>query len=149
LKEQTALNVDLRDESELFYEYLAERERRSPRLDASVVTTNDVRFLPDPNRRVSHVSPLARDVHRQTEAILRDLAKIHPGWFSVGRKRDVPKDACYVGRSGRSYVWVCAGGREALTEFTLTILKLSSLVKETQTLISPGSVKFSPGDARG
>ena len=37
-------------------------------------------------------------------------------------------------------------GREQLTEFTLTVLKLSSLIKETETLINPGSVKFSPGD---
>ena len=42
-----------------------------------------------------------------------------------------------------------ADGREELTEFTLTVLKLSALIKETQTLISPGSVKFSPGDMRG
>ena len=36
-----------------------------------------------------------------------------------------------------------------LTEFTLTVMKLSSLIKETQTLINPGSVKFSPGDRGG
>ena len=29
-----------------------------------------------------------------------DLAEIRPGWFHVGSKHDVPKDACYVGRSG-------------------------------------------------
>jgi hypothetical protein len=29
------------------------------------------------------------------------------------------------------------------------VLKLSSLIKETQTLISPGQVKFSPGDRGG
>ena len=38
---------------------------------------------------------------------------------------------------------------DELTEFTLTVLKLSSLIKETQTLINPGSVKFSPGDRGG
>jgi hypothetical protein len=67
----------------------------------------------------------------------------------VGGKRDVPKTACYVGRNGDCYVWVETDGREALTEFTLTVLKLSTLIKETQTLISPGSVKFSPGDRGG
>jgi hypothetical protein len=74
---------------------------------------------------------------------------IQPGWFHIGHRRDVPNDACYVGRSGDVYAWVCPEGREALTEFTLTVLKLSSLIKETQTLISPGSVKFSPGDRGG
>ena len=78
--------------------------------------------------------------------IQHDLARIRPGWFHVGRKRDVPKDACYVGRSGDCYAWVGPDGLDQLTEFTLTVLKLSSLIKETQTLISPGSVKFSPGD---
>ena len=81
--------------------------------------------------------------------IQRDLAKIRPGWFHVGAKRDVPRDACYVGRHGHRYVWVGPEGREALTEFTLTVMKLSSLIKETQTLLSPGQVKFSPGDRGG
>ena len=40
-------------------------------------------------------------------------------------------------------------GRAALTEFTLTLMKISSLIKETQTLISPGQVKLSPGDRSG
>ena len=84
-------------------------------------------------------SPLARNVCRQLECIQRDLARIRPGWFHVGRKWDVPRDACYVGRHGHRYVWVGPEGREALTEFTLTVMKLSSLIKETQTLLSPGS----------
>jgi hypothetical protein len=77
------------------------------------------------------------------------LAQIRPGWFHVGSKHDVPKDACYVGKSGASYVWVCPDGIDGLTEFTLTVLKISSLIKETETLISPGNVKFSPGDRGG
>ncbi len=81
--------------------------------------------------------------------IERDLANIQPGWFHVGRKRDVPKDACCVGKCGHTYVWVSPEGREQLTEFTLTVLKFASLIKETQSLINPGSVKFSPGDRGG
>jgi hypothetical protein len=79
----------------------------------------------------------------------QELARVHPGWFSVGCKRDIPKTACYVGRSGDCYAWVEPSGQEALTEFTLTVLKLTTLIKETQTLVSPGSVKFSPGDRGG
>jgi hypothetical protein len=94
-------------------------------------------------------SPLARNVCRQVGTIERELARIHPGWFHVGRKRELPRDACYVGHSGAWYVWVCPDGRKDLTEFTLTVLKLSTLIKETQTLINPGSVKFSPGDRGG
>ena len=40
-------------------------------------------------------------------------------------------------------------GPAPLTEFTLTVMKISSLIKETQTLLSPGQVKFSPGDRPG
>ena len=110
-----------------------------------MITTNDVTVCgdPDPSR---DRSPLAKNVCRKVEMIQDDLATIRPGWFHVGSKRDVPKNACYVGRSGGCYVWVCPEGLDQLTEFTLTVLKLSSLIKETQTLISPGNVKFSPGD---
>lgn len=146
LKDQLALNPDLRNESELFYEYQS-RVSPSPReLDARVITTNDATFCDDPAR--DH-SPLARNVCRKIGTIQEELAAIQPGWFHVGSRRDVPKDACYVGKSGDCYAWVGADGIDPLTEFTLTVLKISSLIKETQTLISPGSVKFSPGDRPG
>jgi hypothetical protein len=50
------------------------------------------------------------------------------------------------GRYNHRYVWVEPDGLEALIDFTLTVLKISSLVKETQKLVSPGTVKFSPAD---
>jgi hypothetical protein len=146
LKNQAASNEDLRDESELFYEYQLRSHDDYAQLDAATITTNDEPVGDGRPAGVRQRSPLARDVARQMDAIGRELARIGPGWFGAGRKKDVPADACYVGRHGDSYVWVCAEGREALTEFTLTVLRLSTIVKETQTLISPGSVKFSPGD---
>jgi hypothetical protein len=147
LKDQFASNADLRNESELFYEYHSRDSRNSKDLDAKVVTTNDDNVCgSEPG--LDH-SPLARNVCRKLRMIERDLANIQPGWFHVGRKRDVPKDACYVGKCGHTYVWVGPEGREELTEFTLTVLKFASLIKETQSLINPGSVKFSPGDRGG
>ena len=146
LKSQVASNADVQDESELFYQYQWQKHRDSPQLDAHVVTTNDDALITDPALPPREASPLSRNVRRQVDVVLRELARVQPGWFHVGGKHDVPRDACYVGRFHDRYVWVCAEGREALTEFTLTVLKLSSLIKETQTLISPGSVKFSPGD---
>ena len=148
LKDQFASNADLRNESELFYEFQGRASGSSRELDARVITTNDDTVCdgPEPLR---DRSPLARNVCRKVGMIQNDLARIQPGWFHVGRKRDVPKDACYVGKSGNCYVWVGPEGRDQLTEFTLTVLKLSSLIKETQTLINPGSVKFSPGDRGG
>jgi hypothetical protein len=148
LKDQMASNADLLNESELFYEFQSRESRTSQELDAGAVTTNDVTICSDPDTKRAH-SPLARNVCRKIGMIQNDLAMIQPGWFQVGSKHDVPRDACYVGKCGKYYVWVSPEGRDQLTEFTLTVLKLSSLIKETQTLISPGSVKFSPGDRGG
>ncbi|MDB5348525.1 MAG: hypothetical protein JWP89_6902 [Schlesneria sp.] len=149
LKEQFASNADLRNESELFFEIEGRDTKGSRALDSRLITTNDTEFLTEPDNLDRQLSPLAKNVRRKIEKLQRDLARIEPGWFCVGCKRDVPKAACYIGRSGDCYVWVESEGREALTEFTLTVLELSTLIKETQTLVSPGSVKFSPGDRGG
>ena len=148
LKDQFASNADLRNESELFYEFQGNASRSPKALDAHIITTNDDAICGDAETTRDR-SPLARNVCRKVKMIQNDLAMIQPGWFQVGRKRDVPKDACYVGRCGSSYVWVGPEGRDQLTEFTLTVLKITALIKETQTLINPGSVKFSPGDRGG
>lgn len=143
LKGQIPLDTDLRDETEIFFEYQFRGHDEYPQLDQSVITTNDEFPWTGPEARRS---PLAREVDRQMATRHGELARIGPGWFHVGRRQEVPRDACYVGHEGPIYVWVCPEGREALTQFTLTALKFGSLVKETQTLVSPGSVKFSPGD---
>ena len=148
LKDQFASNADLRNESELFYDFQGSSSRDARHLEARIVTANDESFCGQAGAAGDR-SPLVRNVCRKIESIERDLTRIQPGWFHVGRRRDVPKDACYVGKSGHTYVWVSADGREELTEFTLVVLKLSALIKETQTLINPGSVKFSPGDRGG
>jgi hypothetical protein len=149
LKNQLPSTADQRDESELFYEYHSRGIRDYSEFDARVTTTNDDEICDGPEALASAHSPLARNVCRQLDVIRRDLARIQPGWFHVGGKWDVPRDACFVGRHGHRYVWVGPEGREALTEFTLTVMKFSSLIKETQTLLSPGQVKFSPGDRPG
>jgi hypothetical protein len=51
---------------------------------------------------------------------------IPTGWFHVGGKKDVPKNACYVGRYCDSYVWVLPDGIEGLTRFTMTIIDLAT-----------------------
>jgi hypothetical protein len=48
------------------------------------------------------------------------------GWYGTGCKADVPRDACYVGHSGTTYVWVMPGGLEGLTRFTMTVLELAT-----------------------
>jgi hypothetical protein len=132
----------------LFHEFQSRSSHNSKELDAHIITTNDDNVCDDPEP-LRDRSPLARNVCRKVRMIQNDLAMIQPGWFHVGRKRDVPKDACYVGKCGNTYVWVGLEGRDQLTELTLTVLKIAALIKETQSLINPGSVKFSPGDWGG
>ena len=59
-------------------------------------------------------------------------------------KKDVPKQACYVGRYCDCYVWVCPENREALSQFTLSVLKLATAIKEVELVATPGA-KYSPG----
>ena len=148
LKDQFAANADLRNESELFYGFHGKASHTARDLDARIVTTNDDTVC-GPAAPPGERSPLARNVCRKVDSIQRDLAQVQSGWFHVGRRRDVPKDACYVGRCGACFVWVGPDGIDGLTEFTLTVLKFSSLIKETETLISPGNVRFLPGDRGG
>ena len=43
---------------------------------------------------------------------------LYPGWFGIGGKRDIPKNACYVGRFRDHYAWVCPEGCQDLAKFT-------------------------------
>jgi hypothetical protein len=57
-----------------------------------------------------------------------DLADYYPprGWYGVGGKDDVPKDACYVGCYCDTYVWVLPGGVNDLALFTMGALDLAT-----------------------
>lgn len=88
---------------------------------------------------------LAKEVIRQVNDVQDTLLSIPNGWLESGSKRDVPSDACYVGRHGPIYVWVCREHTAELAEFTLGILKLSSVVQSSQVVASPSGIQFSPG----
>src|SRR6266446_8483053 len=47
-------------------------------------------------------------------------------WYGVGGKKDVPKDACYVGCHCGTYVWVLPGGMNDLSLFTMGALDLAT-----------------------
>lgn len=87
---------------------------------------------------IRFITPDAAEARRQVKEVQQDLLEIHPGWYGIGRKRDVPGDACYVGHHGDCYVWVCPEGRAELADFTLHILSFASLIKDTQVLTVPG-----------
>jgi hypothetical protein len=56
------------------------------------------------------------------------LADYYPprGWYGVGGKKDVPRDACYVGCHCGTYVWVLPGGINDLALFTMGALDLAT-----------------------
>jgi hypothetical protein len=47
---------------------------------------------------------------------------IPTGWFHIGERKDVPKNACYVGSFKDRYAWVDARGMDGLARFTLAVL---------------------------
>ena len=48
------------------------------------------------------------------------------GWYCVGGKEDVPKDACYVGQYCDTYAWVMPEGVDGLSRFTITVLDIAT-----------------------
>jgi hypothetical protein len=48
------------------------------------------------------------------------------GWYCVGRRRDVPRDALYVAHHGDVYTWVMPEGLEGFTRFTMTVIDLAT-----------------------
>jgi hypothetical protein len=100
--------------------------------------------MTDPEQTVdARATAVTREVRRLLKDTEGDLKDIPSGWFGIGRrKKDVPRDACYVGhhrdRCGEHYVWVCPEQREQLKKFTLTILSLSTLLEERQVVATAG-----------
>ena len=56
---------------------------------------------------------------------LRNKLDVPVGWFCVGRKSDVPKDARFVGNYRDKYVWVGSDHFDDLSHFTLIILSVT------------------------
>ncbi len=123
-------------------QYLTKANPTYNAFESQVVTANQDDFALIPRKGLS---PLAREVRRQMDEIDQDLNGSGQGGFRWGANIRYP---------GEPDTWTvpglpCVGRtrrRGQLAEFTLIVLKFSSLIKETATLVNPGSVKFSPGD---
>jgi len=75
-------------------------------------------------------------------------------WVCVGKKKNVPKCACYVGHYCNCgcdcYVWVMPEHRANLRDFTLTVLNLAPLeTSEMPGFFPGGGVIFSPTTSGG
>lgn len=92
---------------------------------------------------------LALETERRLEDLQSMIERVPRGWFHVGRKRDVPRNARYKGHCGDTWVWVCPDGTAGLAEFTLGVLEIAAAFKETQLLTIPTGVQFSPALSGG
>jgi hypothetical protein len=52
--------------------------------------------------------------------------RVPRGWYHVGGKKDVPKNACHVGHYCDTCVWVLPEDLEGLTLFTMTVIDLAT-----------------------
>jgi len=98
---------------------------------------NDILGKDDVGRYRRAVLKYARMEHEPTEFVsdqdthhLLYISALKPGWFSVGRQKDVPRHACYVGRYCNTYVWVMPENVESLTRLTLAILDIHTFKSE-------------------
>lgn len=85
------------------------------------------------------------DPETRSDELSMDIAfegEVPRGWFRIGTKKDVPKDACYVGRHGDTYAWVTPDGVGGLTRFTLLVLSIVKL--ETTGGEGGGGLMFTP-----
>jgi len=151
IKKQILSTEDLRTETSLFYQsQYAKLERSYDALRRKTNSTvGEQTVVPageGPDPLIDTRSPLAREVAREVNDIIEDLRAIPAGWFGVGGKHDIPKNACYVARDGKVYVWVTPERRADLSKFTMTILDIANAVQEPETLsLQGGGLNFSPG----
>jgi hypothetical protein len=67
-------------------------------------------------------------------------------WLKIGRRTEVARDACYVGRHGDVFAWITPDGIGGLSELTLAIMDIGT--REDSTVV-PATSKgaASPGAA--
>ena len=152
LKTLTPSTEDLRTESFLFYQDLSARQHlpfeAMTREANSTVGDQPIAGPKVDAGRLEHRTPLAREVAHQVDEIVEELRGIKTGWYGVGCRRDVPKEARYVAHDGDRYVWVCPSGVSGLTEFTLSILAMASaLHPQSLNNATTSGVAYSPGFA--
>ena len=151
IKKQVISTEDLRTESAMFFQALFLKEGRSyDAVRRAVSTTLGEQSVvqPDgaPEPLEDRKSPLAREVSREVNDIVDDLRGIKPGWFGVGRGRDVPKNARYVANEGAVYAWVCPEHLADFSKFTLAVLDIATVLQEPESLsLQGGGLNFSPG----
>jgi hypothetical protein len=65
---------------------------------------------------------------KRLKAVLSDQTDLAPApaWVAVGRKHDVPKEACRVAHCGKTYVWVMPEHAKEFSDFALLMLNIAT-----------------------
>jgi hypothetical protein len=97
----------------------------------------DVLGPDDMERYRRPILKFARMDHEPTEFVsdsdthhLLYISALKPGWYQIGCRHDVPRNACYVGHYCDTYVWVPPENVEMLTRLTLAILDIHTFKSE-------------------
>jgi hypothetical protein len=114
------------------------RKRRSASEDADQEEIPPGKMAADDESRASGsgAKSKTRDDDKSISPAEWPEFEIPTGWFHVGRKCDVPKDACYVGCHHDCYVWVMRDGVDGLSRFSLVILSITNT--QTRVLVDQG-----------
>jgi hypothetical protein len=88
-------------------------------------------FAPDPKQEVVSQTETRNTTAMGTDPTYRAeftllFERIRPGWVGVGRRRDVPMKAAYVGHRGNTYVWVMPQDLDHLTDLTIAVVDIST-----------------------
>jgi hypothetical protein len=150
IKKQIIATEDLKTETYLFYQSAFADKGKSFNSvrHGTTSTVGEQTFVPpseglDP--LLDQKTPLAREVAHELNEVVDDLRTVPTGWFGVGTKHDVPKNACYVAKDGHKYVWVMPVHRAELSKFVLIVMDLANAIQEPESLNIQGGLNFSPG----
>jgi hypothetical protein len=90
---------------------------------------------PDPAKPPHIVTFAIRDIYRYTVGETTDYTPnlanyiktygLQPGWYGIGKRRDVPHNACFVSHCKECYVWVTPENFEGLANLTLAVLDVA------------------------
>ncbi|MGO9463463.1 MAG: hypothetical protein ACLQIB_00620 [Isosphaeraceae bacterium] len=150
IKKQIIATEDLKTETYLFYQSVFTDKGKSfnSLRRGTTSTVGEQAFVPPPeglDPLLDQKTPLAREVAHEVNEVVDDLRTVPTGWFGVGSKHDVPKNACYVAKDGHTYVWVTPEHRAELSKFVLIVMDLANAIQEPESLNIQGGLNFSPG----
>jgi hypothetical protein len=105
----------------------AETWQTAPTTNPDKINLLKLAYLRTMGREMAGTEELFTTFKKQYPTPFDYYSVLSPGWYFVGTKKDVPKDACAVGHCGKTYVWVLPEHGEELSRFSLAILNIVTI----------------------